>query len=138
MGQSVIYNQGEIVVKFSSPTEGKISFKDLGITDNLAVDGGFLRIVFNMDGIGEHSYYQVPTIEIAYDEQVPETRWQCDFNEKTILDKTDHYGSSTIILLNRKTLSELEHHHENRLVLHAEFPQKVNLVPENSFIQFFK
>jgi len=138
MGQSVIYNQGEVVVKFTSPTAGKVSFKELGITEPQAIEGGFLRIVFNMDGIGEHSYFQVPTLEIAYDEQVPETHWQCDFNDQTILDKTDHYGRSTIILLNRKTLSELEHHHENRLVLHAEFPQKVNLVPEECFIQFFK
>lgn len=138
MGQTVIYNQGEIVVKFTSPTTGKISFKDLGITEPQAIEGGFLRIVFNMDGIGEHNYFHVPTLEIAYDEQVPETRWQCDFNDQTILDKTDHYGRSTIILLNRKTLGDLEHHHENRLVLHAEFPQKVNLIPEESFIQFFK
>lgn len=138
MGQSVIYNQGEIVVKFSSPTTGKLSFKDLGITENNLIEGGFLRIVFNMDGIGEHDYYQVPTLEMTYDQKVPDTLWQCDFNDETIMEKTDHYGSSTIILLNRKKLGELEHHHENRLVLHAEFPQAVRLILEECYIQFFK
>ena len=67
MGQLVEINQGEIVVKFTSATAGKISFSDLGIkTDDLAFEGGFLRLVFDMEGIGEHSYFAMPTIEVAY------------------------------------------------------------------------
>lgn len=139
MGQAIEINQGEIIVKFDSPTSGKLSFKDLGISDDqLVLEGGFLRMVFDMEGIGEHSYFQVPTIEVAYAENVAETHWQCDFNETTILDKTDHHGHSTVILLNRKVISSLEHHHENKLVLHAEFPQKVHLSAEDSYINFFK
>jgi len=139
MGQLVEINQGEIVVKFTSPTAGKISFSDLGIkTDDLAFEGGFLRLVFDMEGIGEHSYFAMPTIQVAYKENMAETHWQCDFNGETILDKTDNHGNSTIILMNRKKLAELEHHHENTLILHAEFPEGVHIMAEESYINFFK
>jgi len=139
MGQLIEINQGEIVVKFTSPTKGKISFSDLGIkTDDLVFEGGFLRLVFDMEGIGEHSYFAMPTIEVGYKENMAETHWQCDFNGETILDKTNNHGNSTVILMNRKKLAELEHHHENTLILHAEFPKGVHIVAEDSFINFFK
>ena len=139
MEQEIEINPGEILVKFKSPTPGKLSFKQLGISeDNLIIDSGFLRIVFDMEGIGEHSYFQVPTIEVAYDKNVAKTHWQCDFNEKTILDKIDHHGQSTVVLLDRKTISKLEHRHENKLILHAEFPEKVQLNSTDSYINFFK
>jgi hypothetical protein len=139
MGQLIEINQGEIVVKFTSPTAGKLSFADLGIkSENLVFDGGFLRLVFDMEGIGEHSYFAMPTIEVSYKENMAETHWQCDFNEETILDKTDNHGNSTVILMNRKKIASLEHHHENKLVLHAEFPEGVHISAENSYINFFK
>ena len=139
MGQLIEINQGEIVVKFTSPTKGKITFEELGIKDDqLVLDGGFLRLLFDMEGIGEHDYFAVPTIEVSYKENCSETHWQCDFNEETILDKTDHHGNSTVMLLNRKKLSELEHHHQNKLVVHAEFPESVHLSAAGSYINFFK
>ena len=129
MSQTVELNQGEIKINFSKPTAGKISFKDLGLTnDNLFFEGGLVRMVFDFEGIGEHQYFKMPTIEVSYKEDMEETHWQCDFNSETILDKTDHHGRSTIILLNRNKLSELEHHHQNALVLHAEIPKTVSLL----------
>jgi hypothetical protein len=95
-------------------------------------------LVFDMEGIDEPSYFAVPTLEIAYSEKCAETHWQCDFNEQTILDKTDHHGFSTVLLLDRKKMSSLEHHHENQLVVHAEFPESVQLLAENSCFHFFK
>lgn len=139
MGQLIEINQGEVVVKFTSPTTGKLTFADLGIkTEDLVFEGGFLRLVFDMEGIGEHSYFAMPTIEVAYKENMAETHWQCDFNGETILDKTDNHGNSTVILMNRKKLAELEHHHENALILHAEFPEGVHISAEGSYINFFK
>lgn len=139
MGQLIEVNQGEVQVKFTSPTTGKVSFADLGITnESLVLEGGFLRLVFDLEGIGEHSYYAVPTIEVAYTESVAETHWQCDFNDETILDKTDHHGNSTILLMDRNKLAALEHHHENKLVVHAEFPEAVHIETTKSFIQLFK
>ena len=139
MSQSVEINQGEILVKFNSPTPGKISFKELGITkDEIVLEGGFLRMVFDFEGIGEHDYFKVPTIEVDYKEEMAETHWQCDFNEETILDKIDHHGHSTVVLLDRKKIASLEHHHQNKLILHAEFPQGVHILTERSNINFFK
>ena len=97
-----------------------------------------LRLVFDFEGIGEHDYYQVPTVEIAYKEEMAETHWQCDFNEETIIDKTDHHGHSTVILMNRNKLSSLEHHHKNALIVHGEFPEPVHVLAEGSYINFFK
>lgn len=130
-------NEGEVLVKFTSPTAGKVTFKELGIS-NVSLEGGFLRLAFDLEGIGEHSYYAVPTVEIAYMENVGETHWQCDFNEETILDKMDHHGNSTVLLLDRKKISSLEHHHENKLIVHAEFPEAVHLDAEKSYINIFK
>jgi hypothetical protein len=139
MTQVVELNQGEIKIKFKNPEAGKITFEELGLKDeDLVLESGLLRMVFDLEGIGEHQYFKVPTIEVAYKEEVAETHWQCDFNDVTILDKMDHHGHSTVILMNRKTLSELEHHHENKLVLHAEFPQSVHLLAKGSYINFFK
>lgn len=139
MGQLIEVNQGEVIVKFTAPTKGKITFEELGITDDqLVLDGGFLRLLFDMEGISEHDYFAVPTVEIAYNEKVAETHWQCEFNGETILDKFDHHGNSTVLLLNRDKLSSLEHHHENKLIIHAEFPEKVHLSASGSYINFFK
>lgn len=138
MSQTVELNQGEVKVNFASPTSGKVSFEELGLSDaDLIFEGGLLRMVFDFEGIGEHQYYQVPTIEVAYVEEMAETHWQCDFNEETILDKMDHHGHSTVILMNREKLSSLEHHHKNVLVLHAEFPQAVHISTKDSYINFF-
>lgn len=139
MGQVIDINQGEIKVKFTSPTSGKVSFSDLGITDDqLSMEGGFLRMVFDMENIGEHDYYSVPTVEIAYTEKCPDTLWQCEFNGTTILDKHDHNGNSTVLLLDRRKLESLEHHHENQLIIHAEFPESVHLSASGSYVHFFK
>ncbi len=139
MSQTVEINQGEIKINFSSPTPGKLSFKELGLSNSdLTFESGLLRLVFDFEGIGEHSYFKMPTVEVTYIEEMDETHWQCDFNEETILDKTDHHGHSTVILLNRNKLSELEHRHENTLIVHGEFPQEVNISADDSYINFFK
>lgn len=139
MGQTVEINEGEVLVKFSSPTIGKVSFKELGISkDELSLEGGFLRIAFELGGIGTHDFVAIPTIEVSYEESMGETHWQCDFNGETLLDKLDHHGRATIILLRRDKLENLEQHHENKLILHAEFPGSVQISPDNSYVEFFK
>ena len=106
MSQTVELNQGEVKINFSSPSAGKLSFAALGLTDeDLVFEGGLLRLVFDFEGIGEHHYFKMPTVEIAYREEMSETHWQCDFNEETILDKTDHHGHSTVILLTETSLA---------------------------------
>jgi len=137
--ENVEINQGEIKVKFTKATTGKLSFADLGLkNEEMNIESGILRLVFDFEGIGELQYYQMPTVEVAYLEDMGETHWQCDFNKTTILDKMDHHGHSTVLLMNRKTIAELEHHHENKMIIHAEFPAKVHLDAEKSYVNFFK
>ncbi|GER60920.1 hypothetical protein ULMA_30280 [Patiriisocius marinus] len=136
---NVELNQGEIKVKFNTPSAGKLSFADLGIKNEAnKLDGGLLRLVFDLEGIGEYSYYQVPTIELFYEENMAETHWACEFNGKTILDKSDNHGQSTVLLLNRKVLNNLEQHHKNALIVHGQFPEPAKLNLEKSYIHFFK
>lgn len=132
-------NPGEVKVFFNEPHPGKLSFTDLGLKDeDLQFDGGNVRLVFDFENVGEHNYFSVPTINVAYTEEMGETHWQCDFNETTILDKNDHHGKSTVVLLNRKKIADSEHHHKNALVVHAEFPKAVKLIASDSNVTFFK
>jgi hypothetical protein len=135
---NIIINQGEIKVQLDTTNKGKITFKELGLSaDDLLLEAGLLRLVFDFGSIEKEHFFKVPTIEIAYSEAIAETHWQCDYNGQTILDKTDHFGKSTVVLLDRSKLDALEHRHENTLVLHAEFPVAVQLLSEGSFIHIF-
>jgi hypothetical protein len=139
MSAKIELNQGEVKINFSSPIPGKVSFKDLGLTDkDLVFESGFVRFVFDFEGIKDHDYYKVPLVEVSYKENMAEIHWQCDFNKETILDKTDNHGHSSIMLLSKKRLGELEQHHQNKLVVHGEFPEAVNILAESSYINFFK
>ena len=131
-------NPGEVKIYFEEPVSGKVSFAEMGLkNEDLVFECGLLRLVFDFENIGEHHFFRVPTIEVGYVEEMAETHWQCDFNRTTILDKNDHHGHSTVVLLNRKKLAELEHRHKNQLVLHGEFPKGVHLQAENTKVQFF-
>ncbi len=139
MSELVEVNQGEVKVNYPAILNGKTSLKALGFSDkDLEFESGLLRLVFNFEGISNHAYFKMPTIEISYKEEMYETHWQCDFNKETIVDKFDHHGHSTIILLNRNKLTELEQRHENELVVHAEFPQGVHILAGESYVNFFK
>jgi hypothetical protein len=138
MSQQIELNPGEIKVNFKTPVSGKVSFKELGLNDeDLVFENGLVRLVFDFEGISEQQYYKVPLVEISYKENMAEIHWQCDFNEETILDKTDHHGHSSIMLLDRKKLNELEHRHQNALIVHGEFPEPAHVIAEKSFINFF-
>lgn len=139
MNNMLEINEGEVIVNFNSTKIGKVSLAELGIeNDNLNIQSGFLRIVFDFGGIGTHDFCAVPAIEMRYLSTLGETHWQCDFNGETLLDKLDHHGNATILLLKRERLENLEQHHENKLLLHAEFPETVQIDTENSFVHFFK
>lgn len=139
MEKNIEVFEGEMKIKFTQVMTGKVSFKELGLTNGqLRTESGFLRLVVDLNGISEHNYFAVPTIEFSYEQNLSETHWQCEFNGETILDKIDNHGSSTILLLDRTKLKTLAHRHENQLIIHAEFPEKVDFIAEKSFIQLFK
>ncbi len=132
-------NQGEVKLKFNEAMAGKISLAEIGLTDDdLYFESGLLRLVIDLEETnGNRKFFGVPTIEMSYKENMGETHWICDFNEETMLDKMDHHGSSTIMLLNRKSLEKVEHHHKNVMVIHAEFPEPVHLKAADSFLHLF-
>jgi hypothetical protein len=139
MDQTVQSGEGEVKVLISATAKGKISFKELGISsDQISTDGGFLRVVFDFGQFDAKDFYAVPTVEIAYDKNVAETHWQCDFNGETILDKMDNHGNSTVMLLQRNKMEQKVQHHDNGLVVHGEFPSSVNIDLENSYIHLVK
>lgn len=139
MDQTIQSGEGEVKILISETSKGKVSFSELGITsDQISVDGGFLRMVFDFGQFDANNFYAVPTVEIAYDKNVAETHWQCDFNGETILDKMDNHGNSTVMLLQRNKMAEKVQHHDNSLVVHGEFPASVNIDLINSYIQLVK
>ena len=138
MKESIELNTGEIKIGLNATSKGKMTFSELGLKDeDLVMENGLLRLVFDITEIRANHFFKMPTVEVSYQEEVAETHWQCEYNGETILDKMDHHGHSTVILLNRKKLDELEHRHENRLIVHAEFPQKVHLKAADSYINIF-
>ncbi|MEM6630767.1 MAG: hypothetical protein AAF694_13895 [Bacteroidota bacterium] len=139
MEQAIEINPGEVVLHFDKPLTGKITLEELGFTDKqLFFEEGRIRMVFDFNQLGPHQYYRMPTLEMSYKEEMGETHWQCEFNEETLIDKYDHHGHCTVILLNREKMQKLEHHHVNQLILHAEFPSSVHLISKNSYVHFFQ
>lgn len=137
--EEIDINPGEIKINFQRPTSEKVSLEELGLKkEDLHFDSGHIRMVFDFENIENLEYFSVPTLEFSYEEEMGETHWQCDFNNTTILDKHDHHGHSTVVLLNRKKMQDLEQRHENQLVLHAEFPKAVQVDPSKSFVNLFK
>lgn len=138
MEQQAELNQGEIRINFSTPITGMVTLADLGLSDeDLVLEGGKLRFVIHLENIGKHHYFKVPTLEITYYEKIGASEWHIDFNEETILDKIDHSGHATVLLMDRKKLNELEHRHINELVLHADFPEKVSIDASKSYFRLF-
>ena len=139
MEKLIEMNPGELVLHFEELQKGKISLERFGLTDEqLYFEGGRIRMVFDFHKMGSYPYYRMPTLEISYREEMGETHWQCEFNGETLIDKYDHHGHCTVILLNRNKMKALEQHHNNQLILHAEFPSPVHLSSENSYVHFFQ
>lgn len=131
-------NQGEIVVKISEENKGKLTFAELGLTEeDCFFEGGLLRIVFEIAPSKTLGFYQKPTFELKYKEKMEETHWSVDFNGKKVLDTTDHSGNATLLLLNKKELEAEIHRHENNLILHAQFTSPAHVQIAESFITLF-
>ena len=132
-------NPGEIKIHFDEPRGGKLSLGELGIFEqNLKVEGGNLRLVIELGQFPNHHFFRMPTIEVAYHEKVGETVWQVEYNGEVVLDKTDHSGNATLMLLNRKKLDSLTHHHINTLIIHGDFPEEVTLSSENTWFNILE
>jgi len=138
MKDQIEINEGEIKLTINEKHEGKLYLSDLGLTsEDMKLESGLLRFVIEIKNVADSKFYAMPTIEFSYTEEMEETHWQCDFNGEVISDKNDHHGHSTIILLNRKKLEALLHRHDNKLVIHAEFPKPAVIDTKKSFLNLF-
>ena len=130
-------NDGEIKVLFDNPVKGTLTLEELGIKNGVIIPGGHFRFVLELGQFGDAHLYQMPTIEIAYFEHIGESYWSVDFNGETVLEKTDHSGNKTILLLKRKQLETQVHRHVNELIIHGDFPEEVHLDTASSYIHIF-
>lgn len=132
-------NPGEIKLIINEAVNGtKLFLSDFGLTSKeLNLPDGNLRLVIEMNNLAENHFNTVPTIHLAYSEELKETHWQCDFNDELVLDKKDHHGQSTILLLNKTKLTSLIQRHENALVIHGDLPDSAHLIAETSYLLLF-
>lgn len=136
---SYVHNDGEHRMIFDEAISGKVSFAELGFDKEFAaVEGGFIRMRFDFGQISENDYFKVPTIELAYTDNLDDSHWICEFNGEKIVDKNDHSGTSTVILLSKSKLTDNLQHHDNTLLIHGEFPESFSFDFDKCFIQFFK
>lgn len=132
-------NRGELRVTFEKSPEGRLSFSDMGMQEEAGdIDSGFIRLAFHMGQIEKDDLYKMPKIEIAYKESIHESHWIAEFNGEVILENTDHSGRKTVLLLNKKKMEDLIHHHQNRLIIHAEFSEEIDIDMDESNVVLFK
>jgi hypothetical protein len=139
MHNQVEVNPGEVKVIMNEAVQGKkIFFNELGVsTEQLNVVGGNLRLVIEIHNLDENHFGTVPTVHLAYSEELGETVWQCEFNGQVVLDKKDHHGHSTVLLLNKTKLNAISQRHDNTLIIHGDFPSNTNLNAEESYLLLF-
>lgn len=139
MSNQVELNPGEVKLIVNEATQGKKLFlKDLGLhTEQLNLSDGNLRMVIEINNLDENHFGAVPTIHLTYTEDLGETLWQCEYNGEVVLDKKDHHGHSTVLLLNKAKLNAISQRHENTLIIHGDLPSATHLNSEESYLLLF-
>jgi hypothetical protein len=139
MQNQVELNPGEVKLILNEAVQGKkVYLKELGLnTSELSLNDGNLRLVIELNNLDENHFGGVPTIHLSYTTEMGETHWQVEFNGAVVLDKKDHHGHSTVMLLNKAKLNELAQRHENTLIVHGDMPLATQLDAETSYLQLF-
>jgi len=118
---------------------GRNALQSLGLSDEqLKIEGGNIRLVFELGNMEGQHFFKNPTIEIAYHEHLGESTWVAEFNGENILEKTDHAGNATLLLLQRGKLEALLHRHENILIIHGDLPAQIGLNAANTFFNLIE
>lgn len=125
-------SDGQVKITMETPIFDEFTLKDLGLNENYKVEGGNLRLKVELGYIKDINFYKMPKIEFNYTEKINESGWIVEFNGTNILEKTDHSGKATVLLLNRKKMNELVQRHENNLIIHGDFSEEVHI--ENTSI----
>lgn len=130
---NVDITEGQVQLTMEKPVANKFSFEEIGLKEPYTVEGGNLRLKMELGYIQEHDFYKMPIIQLDYENNIHESEWVVEFNGENILEKKDHSGKSTVLLLNRNKMDKLKHRHENNLIIHGDFSEKVNIKPSSHF-----
>lgn len=130
--------EGQLEINMKETAMGKFSLAEAGLKDDTyKVEGGNLRIKVDLGYIKDVHFYKMPVIELEYSQNIHESEWIVEFNGTNILEKKDHSGHATILLLNRKKMDELKQRHENILLIHGDFSEVV-AIKSSSSLQIFE
>lgn len=130
--------EGQLEIDMKKTITGKFTLKEAGLQeDNYVVEGGNLRMKLDLGYVKDAHFYKMPVIEFEYTENIHESEWIVEFNGVNILEKKDHSGHATLLLLNRKKMDELQQRHENVLLVHGDFSEVVK-IKNNSSLQIFE
>ncbi len=126
-------NDGEIKVTMEKPVGGRFNLKELGLSPSVyEAEGGNLRLVFELGYLEDFHFYRMPIIDFKYTDNIHESGWVVEFNGENMLEKTDHSGKATVLLLKRDQLADKVHRHSNRLIVHGDFSDTVAIDFEKS------
>lgn len=120
--------EGQLEIAIKDTTSGKFTLAEAGLKDETyKVEGGNLRVKVDLGYIKDAHFYKMPVIELEYTQNIHESEWIVEFNGTNILEKKDHSGHATVLLLNRKKMEELKQRHENTLLVHGDFSEVVEI-----------
>lgn len=121
--------EGQIKITMGNkPAFDKFSLAEAGLKESFyEVQGGNLRLKIELGYIQDYHFYRMPVIQFEYENNIQESEWIVEFNGKNILEKKDHSGYSTVLLLNRNKMDELRNRHENNLIIHGDFSDVVHI-----------
>lgn len=126
--------EGQLELTMNETAFGKFTLESAGLSEDIyTVKGGNLRLKIDLGYIKDISFYKMPVIEFEYTNNINTSEWIIEFNGTNILEKKDHSGKTTVLLLNRKKMDELKQRHENVVIIHGDFSEEVNIKNTSSF-----
>lgn len=126
--------EGQLEIAMKEAAFGKFTLENAGLTEeSYNVEGGNLRLKVDLGYIKDFNFYKMPVLEFEFTDKINTSEWIVEFNGTNILEKKDHSGKATVLLLNRKKMDELKQRHENVLLIHGDFSEVVNLKNTSSF-----
>ncbi len=126
--------EGQLKITMENPIFGEFTLEDAGFKEEAyKVEGGNLRLKMDLGAIENHNFFRMPVIQLNYKNNIHESEWIVEFNGENILEKKDHSGHSTVLLLNRNKMEKLKNRHENALIIHGDFSEEVNIKYDSHF-----
>lgn len=126
-------SEGQLEIAMNETAFGKFTLKEAGLKEETYnVEGGNLRIKVDLGYIKDVHFYKMPIVELEYTENISTSEWVVEYNGVNILEKKDHSGHKTVLLLNRNKMDQLKQRHENTMLIHGDFSEVVAIKNSSS------